>query len=273
MSFEYISARTVEEAVALAEPDTRYLAGGTDLLPKVRAGKYRVSRVIDIKGIPELGGICETQDRGLKIGAAVTLSEVARHEAVRSRFPLLARCCLAIGAWPLRNRATLVGNVCNASPAADSAPALLALDASFVVVSRNGTRMVHCSNFFRGPGICAVAEGDLVAAVLVPGDAANIQGNYLRISRRRGMDLATVGVLVGRGPMGHRVCLAAVAPVPLRVRDAEAALDAGKPNEAAAIARAAASPITDLRGTAEYRREMVGVLVRRGAASLDAEQA
>jgi xanthine dehydrogenase FAD-binding subunit len=274
--FEYRAARTVEEALDLCaeKPGSRYLAGGTDLLPQLR-GRRRVDRVIDIKRIAELRTIREREDRGLAIGAAMPLGEIVGHRAVRERYQLLCDCCNAVGAWPLRNRATMAGNICNASPAADTAVALLALDALVEARGPGGTREIRVAAFFVGPGQTALKPGELVTAIVLPAATANMHGSYQRLSRRRGMDLATVGVLVGRGPADaqpyHRVALAAVAPTPVRVAAAEALLDrdpVGEVAHAAEAARAAARPITDLRGSAEYRREMVGVLVERAVKSL-----
>ena len=206
---------------------------------------------------------------------AVALAEVETHPAVLARFPLLADCCREIGAPPLRNRATLAGNVCNASPAADSALALLALGARVVAVGPDGAREIPIAAFFSGPGATALRPGELVTEIALPGPAAGARGRYLRLSRRRGMDLMTVGVLVARqadgGQPRHVVALGAVAPTPLRAAAAEALLDERGPAasaDAAEAARAACSPIDDVRGSASYRRDMVGVLTLRGLGAL-----
>jgi carbon-monoxide dehydrogenase medium subunit len=276
-AFEYRAARTVAEATALwAEvPGARYLAGGTDLVPQLRTQRS-VARVIDIKRIAEVGEIRVIGGAGLAIGAGVPLAVIAAHAGVARDYPLLRDCCLAVGAGPVRNRATMIGNICNASPAADTAVALLALEATVTVRGPTGGRSIPIGQFFTGPGQTALADGELVLEVVLPPHTAGLRGSYGRLSRRRGMDLAIVGVLVGRLADGarpaHRVALAAVAPTPLRVPAAEALLDAerGEPAaaRASALAQAAARPITDLRGTAEYRREMIGVLVRRGLTAL-----
>jgi CO/xanthine dehydrogenase FAD-binding subunit len=279
--FEYLAARTVEEALGLwrERPAAAYFAGGTDLLPQMRLGRRAPAAIIDIKRVGGLDRIRET-DAGLTIGAAVPLAEIETHPIVRADFPLLAECARVVGARPLRNRATLVGNICNASPAADTAVAMLVLDGAVRVVGADGSRELPVAGFFTGPGQTALRPGDLVTEVVLP-RATAWRGSYLRLSRRRGMDLATVGVLVacanGAAAPRHRIALAAVAPVPLRVPEAEALLDAeaaGGAGWATAIARAAevararCSPITDMRGTAGYRRDMVGVLVARGVTAL-----
>jgi carbon-monoxide dehydrogenase medium subunit len=241
----------------------------------MRAGRKAPGRLVDLKRIPGLHEIREVADGGLSIGAAVPLADVEVHPDVLDRFPLLAECAKTVGAWPLRQRATLAGNLCNASPAADTAVALLALEAEVEVASTVGRRTIPIREFFLGPGLSALEPGELVTAVVLPGASAGFRGSYLRLSRRKGMDLATVGVLVGKSngtlPARWRVALAAVAPTPLRLRAVEELLEAkgaAAASEAAEAARLACRPITDLRGSAEYRREMVGVLVRRGALSL-----
>jgi len=241
----------------------------------MRAGRKAPERLVDLKRIPGLNEIRESVDGGLYIGAAVPLADVETHPVVLDRFPLLAECAKTVGAWPLRQRATLAGNLCNASPAADTAVALLALDAEVRVASTAGRRSIPIREFFLGPGLAALSPGDLVTEIILPGASAGFRGSYLRLSRRKGMDLATVGVLIGKSngtlPARWRVALAAVAPTPLRLRAVEDLLEskgAAAASEAAEAARVACRPITDLRGSAEYRREMVGVLVRRGVLSV-----
>ena len=276
VDLDYLAPATVDDAVALRanSPASAFLLGGTDLLPQMRAGRKSPETLIDLKRIPELCGIRENPDGGLTIGAAVPLADLETHPLVLARFPLLAECAKTVGAWPLRQRATLAGNVCNASPAADTAIALLALDAVVNVASTTGRLAMAVSELFLGPGQTALMPGDLVTEIVLPGSSADFRDSYQRLSRRKGMDLATVGVLVGKkdgAPAPWRVALAAVAPTPLRVRAAEellAAKGASAAREAAELAAAACRPITDLRGSAEYRREMVGVLVRRGVESL-----
>jgi len=275
--FEYVTVSSPGEAISAWAgcAGAIYLAGGTDLLPQMRAGRKAPARVIGLTRIRELGGIRDLDDGGVAIGAAVPMSQIEIHGSILARFPILAECIRTVGAPPLRNLATLAGNICNASPAADTAIALLALDASVAASGPAGARTIPIGEFFAGPGRSVLQPGELVTEITLPGSALGFRGSYLRLSRRQGMDLATVGVLVARRTTGgtdrHRVVLAAVAPTPLRVRESEAVLDragAGATGEAAAIARDACSPITDIRGSAEYRREMVGVLARRGLAAL-----
>lgn len=286
--FEHSKPRTISEAVELATEgeNVRYLAGGTDLLPQMRAGTRSVQTLVDIKHIDELSQFGETEEGGLSIGAGCVLTDIAGHPRVRKDYPLLAQCCLSVGSYPLRNRATMAGNICNASPAADTAAALLCLDAAVTVTGGMGSRSVPVAEFFKGPGQTVLDRGELVTAVTLPRASAGRNGRYLRLSRRRGVDLATVGVLVTGGARGdggngggaaHRVSLVAVAPRPIRVTESEAVLDQEGPTEGAArkaaeAAQAAASPISDVRGSAEYRSEMVFVLVRRGVGLLAAHK-
>lgn len=271
--FEYCAARGLEEAATLwgQAPGARYLAGGTDLLPQMRS-RRKVTRLVDLKNIAELSAIKADQDGNLVVGATATLAAIAAFPAVQARYPLLAECCRAVGAYPLRHRATMAGNICNASPAADTAVALLVLDAQVLTYGPQGGRTIPMAQFFRGPGKTALTDGELVKAIVLPATAADWQGSYLRLARRQGMDLATLGVLVAHQPgktTAPRIALAAVAPTPLRAREAEALLAQDGLSEtsimqAAELARLAASPISDVRGSAEYRREMVGILVARG---------
>ena len=276
---EFRTAHSVAEATALwaERPGAHYLAGGTDLLIQMRLGRRAPSRLVDVKRIPELSAIRRRDDGALSLGACVPLAVIAAHPEVREHYPLLAECCLAVGSYPLRNRATMAGNVCNASPAADTAAALLALGAELEAVGAGKAVALPIAGFFQGPGKTVLPAGALVTAIVLPAQAAGCRGSFHRLSRRRGVDLATLGVLVGRFPSAaagaHRVVLTAVAPTPLRVPAAEALLDAqgstaAAVRQAAEAARAACSPIDDVRGTAEYRREMVGVLVARAAAAL-----
>ncbi len=276
-SFDYRAPRAVQEAVALCSetPGAGYLAGGTDLLAQARFGEARPPLVIDIKRIDPLRALQETPDGGVRIGAAVTVAAVARHPRVREAFGALRDCCNALGSYPLRHRATVVGNLCNASPCADTAAALLALEAVLEVTGPQGAREIPLGTFFRGPRETALTRAELVTAVRIPASVAGTRAVYGRIARRRGVDISTVAVLVATtgddGEGRHRVSLLSVAPTPLRVPEAEAILDeqgASGAARAAEAAQQACAPITDARGTAEYRRAMVGALVQRGARAL-----
>jgi len=271
----YVRARTVEEALSLrAEiPDARFMAGGTDLLPQARFKTCDPPprTVIDVKSIPELKKIRRTGDGGVSIGAAASVAAVAGNPEVQKHYPVLVDCCLSLGSYPLRNRATVVGNICNASPCADTSAALLALDARVAAVGPQGRREIDIADFFVGPGQTSLMDGELVVGVILPENSRGGRGHYGRIARRRSVDISTVAVLVTRVQglePEHRVSLLSVAPTPLRVPEAESLLDQKGPDgaaKAADLCMAACSPIDDVRGSAEYRRAMVGVLTERGA--------
>lgn len=275
--FEYRSARSTQEAIDLwhSRSGARYLAGGTDLLPQFRCGACdEPELVIDIKRIPGLWEIAEEGDGSLRVGATATIAQVAAHPLVAERYPALVDCCRQLGSYPLRNIATIAGNICNASPCADTAAALLALGAEVVALGREGERRIPVTDFFKAPGVSALDAGELATGIVLPAESAGGRAHYGRIARRKGVDISTVAALVVHLPgqaSAHRIALLSVAPRPLRVTDAERVLDDRGPdgaNEAAAMARRLATPIDDVRGSAAYRREMVGVLVRRGVEAL-----
>ncbi len=276
---DYSAPATLEDARAQWCESTGafYLAGGTDLLPQMRMGRHELSKLVDLKRIPVLQQIKVLDDGGLGVGAAVVLSDIARHEKVVKDYKILSDCCLAVGSYPLRNRATMAGNICNGSPAADTAAGLLALDAQVVVEGSEGGRTVEITEFFKGPSKTALRPGEVVTEIVLPEESRGFKGWYHRLSRRKGVDLASVAVLVGRKRSGeHRVCLIAVAPVPKRVFEAEAVLDKSGYGEdakrkAVEAALAGASPIDDVRATADYRKKMVGVLTARSIEALAGE--
>ncbi len=271
---DYAAPADIGEACSLFKEaeDASYLAGGTDLLPQMRLGRRSCSLLVDLKRISGLGKITRGEGNDLSVGAAVSLAEIANCKEIREHYPVLAECCLTVGSYPLRNRATMAGNICNGSPAADTSAALLALDASVGTTGAKGERKIDISDFFKGPGMTALEKGELVKEIFLPKKSAGLSGKYLRLSRRKGVDLATVALLVGRHDgdnRGHRVCLIAVAPTPKRVLEAEAILDSegyGETGRRRAVEAAldAASPIDDVRASAGYRREMVSVLAAEG---------
>ncbi len=273
---EYCQARTVEEALELWAKKTkaRYLAGGTDLLPQLRAASGTQLTLVDLKQIESLAKIGQAEDGAVSIGAAASVAAVAANATVRKRYPILSDCCLSLGSYPLRNRATVVGNICNASPCADTAAALLALDAIVVATSTKAKRRIPMVDFFQGPGESCLQAGELVEEILLPQATAGGRGHYGRIARRKSVDISTVAVLLSVLPKGqprHRLSLLSVAPTPLRVFEAEAVLDERGPegaSQAAEIARASCTPISDVRASAEYRRDMVAVLTERGVMTL-----
>lgn len=275
--FEYRAARSIDEALSLASEgvSSRFMAGGTDLIAQMRI-RLKVDRIIDLKGIPGLNAIADSEDGGLVIGATATIADVCRDARVHERYPALVQCASEVGAYALRNRATIVGNVCNGSPAADTAVALLCLDAIAEVVGPKGKREIPLSEFFIGPGKTAREMDEIVTGVRLPKETAGMKAHYGRLSRRRGMDLATVAVLCAHGgstESKYRIGLVAVAPRTLRVPEAEALLDregTAAIDRAAIIARDTCTPISDARGSADYRRDMVHALTARGLKAVTA---
>lgn len=259
------------------------LAGGTDLMVHLRQtwrGR-RPPAVVNVKRIPGLAGI-EVRDDAIRLGALTTLTALMAHPVIRAEYPVLPFAARYMGSPAIRTLATVGGNLCNASPAADLPPVLLALDAEVGVAGPAGERRLPLGAFFRGPGETVLDRGELLVRVEIPRKHRGWDVRYERLDVRRAMDIAIVGVALalrreGGRVLAARIALAAVAPTPLHVPEAEALLQhAGLSpvsiERAAALAAAAARPITDVRATAEYRREMVGALVRRGlAAILDGE--
>lgn len=276
MRFRYFEPTTLQEALALLtqHPQSSVMAGGTDLLMAIRMGKVSPPVVIGLSRIGELSGITYDASRhAVRIGALATLHEVATSPAINNRLPHLARAAALVGSRQIRNQGTLVGNICNASPSAETAPALLTLDAVVEIRGPHGVREVSIADFFRGPGQTALAREEIVTSVVIPDPEPDYKGVYIKLSPRRAMDLAVVGVaallsLQGDTCVKARIALGAVAPTPIRVRAAEELLsgkriDDSLLEQAAQMAVQACQPISDVRGSAAYRRDMVGVLVKR----------
>ena len=274
----YEAPACVEDAVALLSkhgPQARVLAGGTDLLAQMRAGLRHPALFVDVKRIPELLEVRESAD-AISIGAAAPAALVREHPALVRHFPGLAEAVALIGSEQIQGRASVGGNLCNASPAADTTPALLVNDAVAELAGPSGRRRLPALELCTGPGRTVLAPGELLVALHIAHPPPRTADAYLRLIPRSEMDIAVVGaaVRVSLGPDGRcsdaRVALGAVGPTAFRVPDAEAAL-VGTTLDAAArarlmdAARAAARPIDDKRGTVAYRRQVAGVLARRAA--------
>jgi len=286
--FDYYKPKDFDEAFNLLTlPDkVMYpLAGATDLIPHTRDGVWKPDVVVDIKGLP---GLRDIKVEGLEpccgcapgeclyVGGAVRMNEIARSELVRSHWDLLAQGAAAMGNEQVRNRATLGGNLGTASPAADSAPALLALEASVLVKGPEGDRSIPVNKFFVGPKRNALKRGEIIVGVLIPKPPKGAVGVYEKLSRRKAGDLSVVGVAVMAYPHDDstqwRVALGAVAPTPIRSPQAEAILNAGHDaahiDEAVAAAYGCCCPIDDVRASAEYRQAMVVNVTRRAIRTL-----
>jgi carbon-monoxide dehydrogenase medium subunit len=270
--FEYIEARSVQEASRLLlkhRGNASLLAGGTDLLVNIRTGNLRPQYVIDLHLIDEMKGLSPLPDGGLRIGALATLSETASHALVQTKYQALHEAILTVGSPQIRNVGTVAGNICNASPAADTAPPLLIFDAVVNIAGPDGSRILPVQDFFKGPGRTALAEGEIVESIDLPPLSDPTASCYLKQGRTRGMDLALagVGVLVdGGGKTG--LAAASVAPTPLRLKAAEEILSKG-PFESFNLERAldtvmkTIQPVSDVRASREYRAAMTGVLMKR----------
>jgi carbon-monoxide dehydrogenase medium subunit len=274
--FEYYEPANLEEASALLVrhgAQASLLAGGTDLLVEIREHIRWPKHVVNVKRIPGLAAL-EYDDRsGLRFGALVTAREIETSPVVLEKYPGLAQAARELGSIQVRHRATVVGNICRASPSADTLPPLIADGASVRIHGPAGGRTVALEDFFTGPGKTDLAPGELVTEVAVPAPAPRTGKHYIKHGRRKAMELATVGVAVALTLEGERcreirIALGAVAPTPIRARAAEDALR-GRPLDGAAIGAAAriamgaCRPISNVRASADYRREMVGVLTAR----------
>ena len=274
----YEAPESVADAVCLLAgggPRGRVLAGGTDLLVQLRAGVIAPELVVDIKRIRDTREIHE-QDGVLVVGAAVTGAELGEHARARSLWPGVVEAAELIGSTQIQGRASLAGNLCNASPAADTVPALVAAAATCRIAGPAGTRRVPVEDVCTGPGQLSLGDGEFVVAFELPAPPPRSADAYLRFIPRTEMDIAVVGAGVslafdeGGRCTAARVALGAVAPTVILVEDAGAALvgtgcaDAALDKMAAAV-RAACRPIDDKRGTAEYRTKVAGVLATRAA--------
>ncbi len=283
-SARYCAPRSVKEAVQLlgADRDARVLAGGTDLLVQAKTGRIAPSLYVDVKRIPELMQL-EVGAAGLRCGAAVPAARIFANPEIRQRWPGLAEATDLIGSSQIQGRASWGGNLCNASPAADTVPALIVCSAEVVVAGPKGERTIPVAEFCTGPGTQVLGPGEIAVEFRVPSPAARSADSYLRLIPRSEMDIAVVGVGVhltldaSGSCSAARVAIGAVAPTARLVPDAAAALVGSRLDDAALAraadaARAAVQAIDDKRGTIAYRRQVTGVLVIR-AARIAAERA
>jgi aerobic carbon-monoxide dehydrogenase medium subunit len=274
----YEAPTTLEAAVTLLSKEAgaaRILAGGTDLLVQLRSGMVQPDLVLDVKRIAEMRQIT-AEGGGFRIGAAVPSAELREHPGVARLWPGVVEAAALIGSTQIQGRATLAGNLCNASPAADSVPALIAAGASAAIIGPKGRREVPVEAVGTGPGRTSLGKGELVVSILLPAREPRSGDAYLRFIPRTEMDIAVVGAAVALrlGEDGRcvaaRVALGAVAPIALLVEPAAAAL-IGTPVDERALQRlaeaasAACRPIDDKRGTKEFRITVAGVLARRAA--------
>jgi len=274
VAMEMLHPTTVRDAVAaLAKRGALPLAGATDLIPSIRKREIAPKLLVNLKGIPGLSGI-KRQRGKIRIGALTTVGELLRSEIIQHDLPLLAEVAHHFASVQIRNLATVGGNLCNAAPSADLALPLLALDARLVIRGAGRSREIAIADFFLGVNKTALRRGEILTAITVPRPRTRTGAAHAKLGVRQAMDLAFVGVAaaVQLTPTGKckaaRIALGAVAPVPVRARKAEAVLEGAIITDeliahAAAVAAAESRPISDLRASKQYRREMVEVLARR----------
>jgi carbon-monoxide dehydrogenase medium subunit len=269
--FEYFEPRTAEEALSLLDKygkEASILAGGTDLLVSMKKGDIEPKLLINILGIGDLSYIIE--NAGLRIGAATPLRSIEKSKMIEERYQALHEAVRALGKVQVRNMGTIGGNICNASPAADTAPALLALSATVKISCSRGDRIVPLEGFFKSPGETILLSNELLTEIKIPSLPKTSGSAFLKVSRVSA-DLAKVNCAAFVERSGDtcescRIALGAVAPTPVRVRRAEDVLngekfDVSSVRAAALVARDEIKPITDARSTADYRREVSKVLV------------
>lgn len=271
----YERPTTVAEAVAcLSRDGARTLAGGTDLIPQLREGRRTASRIVDLKHVADLNTIERRPVESWRIGSAVSVAKLGAHAQFAREHAALLSSARLIGSLQIQSRATLAGNLCNAAPSADAVPLLIAARAKVEIASAGGRRIVEAEDIPTAPGRASLQPGEIVTAILLPAQPSQSAACYLRFTPRREMDIAIAGsgVRVSLAPDGNifeaRIVLASVAPTPLRATKAETLLIGQKPSTglfaaAGAAAAAEATPISDTRGSAEYRRELIAVLTRR----------
>ncbi len=269
-AFAYERPRDLAGALGLLAdqgPDARLLAGGTDLIIRIRDGSIRPRTVVDVKGVAELERGIRVVDGHLSIGARTTMTDLLRDERIRRDYEALAEGAAVVGSAQIRNRATLAGNICNASPAADTAPALLAYGARVVAVGPEGRRVIPLDAFFVSSGVTTLAAGELVSAIEIPIPAVPLGSVHVRRTRRRGHDLASVTLACTVDADGvTRIAYGSVGPRPLLVVDETgvladaAATDTAREERLAGLFIDAAPSPRSMRASPEYRLAMLRVL-------------
>ncbi|TFG82155.1 MAG: molybdopterin dehydrogenase [Spirochaetales bacterium] len=261
--FRYLAPRTAGELVRILDErknDGKILAGGTDLIPNIRNGLMKPRFVIDVKKTPEASTLAYSDADGLVIGTAITINDILRSATAQDKYPVLCVCAHELASHQIRNRATVTGNVVNASPCSDMAPALLCLDAKALLRSKDGQRSMPFKEFFTDVKKTVLKPGEYLERIEVPAESRGARGSYLKLKRIAGHDLGIVGVLMVRRGDDIRFAVSSAAPTPVLV-DTVTSKDG--PEEAVRKVLGAVSPISDVRGTKEYREHMIGVYVRR----------
>ena len=275
--FDFYQPTTLAEASRLLRengPGGRFLAGGTDLVIAMKEKGLLPKYIVDLKRVPGLAGIRENGDGSLSIGALTTMYAIETSPVIKKKYPFLAQSAAEVGSIQIRNRATVGGNMANATPSADVAPSLIALNATANIAGAAGERTLPMEDFFRGPGQNAMSADEILTEIRIPKTGPQLVGEYIKFSPRDMMDLAYIGVAVAynlgddKKCSGVRIVLGAVAPTPIRAKNSEALLEGQVLTEeiAAKVGDEAAresKPISDVRSSADYRRAMVGVMTKR----------
>lgn len=271
--FDYYRPRSLDEALELKKdiPGSRFIAGGTDLMVQIKSGEVKPSALISLRSIPELSSI--EVNGGLQIGALATISDLIQHSALSSQVPVLVEAARRLGSPQIRNVATIGGNLCNCSPCADLALPLLILEAKVRLKSSTGTQDIPIEDFFAGPGEACLSSEQILTGILLEPFSQNTKAVFMKKGRVK-MDLAVASVAVllemdGQNCRKARIAAGSVAPVPLRLRKVEDFLEDKRisselAEQAQTLASNIVAPIRDVRSTEDYRRQIVGVYVKRG---------
>ena len=280
MKFELLQPRSLQEALEMKKnygDKARVLAGGTDLLVLLKDQKLTAEAVMSLAGVRDLNFIRYEDGRGATLGALATHSGVAASPIIQQKFPDLAEACSQVGAVQIQNLGTVGGNLCNASPAADVAPPFLLMDAVLILASARGERRVSIHDFFQGPRRTVLQADEILKEIFVPEVPGRRGATYLKLGRRKAMEIAIVGIGVAIHLNGSdqvvsecRIAMGSVAPTPVRARRGEEILRNQEVRdelieEVAVVAAEEASPISDVRASREYRLDMIRVLCRRAA--------
>ncbi len=274
--FDYLRPGNMEDAIAALQANDKpyLLAGGTDLLIGMKTKTVKPECLIDLKGIPGIDGI--GYDNGFKIGALTTVRDIEVSPLIRQKIPVLSEAAGTLGSIQIRNRATIGGNLCHGSPAADMAAILLAMSCEVKIASDNGTKTMGLDSFFIGPNKTVLNRNEVLSQIIIPKEIEQFKGVYLKHGPRKAMDIGIVNIAIlldadaGSGFCNQiMIALGAVAPRPIRAKKAEALLNGNELNPAAIQKAAAAAanetnPITDFRASAGYRKDLVKNLVAKG---------
>ncbi len=271
--FTYYKPETIEEAISLLDEfkEAKVIAGGTDLIPLIRDGKYTPQKMVDISFIDELNFVRE-EGGYIKIGAATTHSDILNSKILNEKTNVLVQAVKNLGSPQIRNLGTIGGNLCNASPAADTAPPLLVLEAELLIQGSKGERRIPVKDFFLGPGKTILKRNEILREIHIPSEVGKMKGVFLKLGRREAHTLSIVctAVLLKADTEFEdiRIALGAVAPIPIRAKETESYLRGKevtekKIDEGTEIVKKEVKPITDVRGTKEYRTEMSKVFVKR----------